>query len=190
MKNIFLSNGISLEIHSTIVEQQTKFSMLDDDFNNKFTSEIISKGHADRVNLYFIEDYSYGSYCGTNGCLGNSAGIPGSIGQKGKHNGVLISLKAHEKDDGSGLNSQLLAETSGHEMGHFLGLFHPNEKYGTLFDPIEDTPECSKGYSSADLCGLEYGADNLMFWNSWSNGNQDNLTEGQVYVLKRALIAK
>ncbi|MEC8237379.1 MAG: hypothetical protein VX063_06860, partial [SAR324 cluster bacterium] len=73
-------------------------------------------------------------------------------------------------------------------MGHFLGLFHTTESNGTDHDPISDTPECS--FTTANQCGKQYGADNLMFWSSWANGNQDNLTEGQVYVLKRALIAK
>ena len=110
---------------------------------------------------------------------------------------MLINLKAHEYDNGSGLNNQLLGETAGHEMGHFLGLFHPSESAGTLFDPIADTPQCPLSQNSnndskltAEECGQQYGADNLMFWDSWENGNQDNLTEGQVYVLKRALIAK
>ena len=97
------------------------------------------------------------------------------------------------KRDGP-LDNQLLAETAGHEMGHFLGLFHTTERNGIYHDPISDTPECS--FTTANQCGQQYGADNLMYWTLWEDssgnriGNQDNLTEGQVYVLKLALIAK
>ena len=183
MKNIYSTNGVILDVLETITLSESKYSQVSYDFTNSVTSEMASKGLADRVNLFFISDYTDASY------LGNSAGIPGSQGLAGSHNGVLISLKAHKKG-GSGLNDQLLGETAGHEMGHFLGLFHPTEEYGNEFDPIDDTPKCTIGRSTADLCGKEKGADNLMFWNPWSGGNQDNLTAGQVYVLKRALIAK
>ena len=118
--------------------------------------------------------------------------------KNGKLNGFgICENKGKTSEIGFFKNSQLLGETAGHEMGHFIGLFHPSESAGTLFDPIADTPQCPLSQNSnndskltAEECGQQYGADNLMFWDSWENGNQDNLTEGQVYVLKRALIAK
>ena len=188
MKNIYATNGINLDVEDTET-LESKYSQVSYNFNNSTTSEMVSKGDEDKVNLFFITDYTDAAY------LGNAAGIPGSQGLKGSHNGVLINLSAHKT--GGSLNKQLLGETAGHEMGHFLGLFHPSESAGTLFDPIADTPQCPLSQNSnndskltAEECGQQYGADNLMFWDSWENGNQDNLTEGQVYVLKRALIAK
>ncbi|MDP6465784.1 MAG: M43 family zinc metalloprotease, partial [SAR324 cluster bacterium] len=181
---------VILDVLETITLSESKYDNVSYDFTDSTTSEMVSKGLADRVNLFFISDYTDASY------LGNSAGIPGSQGLAGSHNGVLISLKAHKNGDGS-LKDQLLGETAGHEMGHFLGLFHPSESNGILFDPITDTPQCPSSKNTnndsnltAEECGQEYGADNLMFWDAWDNGNQDNLTAGQVYVLKRALIAK
>ena len=188
MKNIYSTNGINLDVKDTET-LESKYSQVSSNFNNSTTSEMVSQGDEDKVNLFFITDYTDAAY------LGNAAGIPGSQGLKGSHNGVLINLSAHKT--GGSLNDQLLGETAGHEMGHFLGLFHPSESAGTLFDPIADTPQCPLSQNSnndskltAEECGQQYGADNLMFWDSWENGNQDNLTEGQVYVLKRALIAK
>jgi len=188
MKSIFSTSGINLDVEDTET-LESKYSQVSYNFNNSTTSEMVSKGDEDKVNLFFITDYTDAAY------LGNAAGIPGSQGLKGSHNGVLINLSAHKT--GGSLNNQLLGETAGHEMGHFLGLFHPSESAGTLFDPIADTPQCPLSQNSnndskltAEECGQQYGADNLMFWDSWENGNQDNLTEGQVYVLKRALIAK
>ena len=180
---------MKLNILETTSITESKFSNVSYRFTNSITSEMVSKGDEDKVNLFFITDYTDAAY------LGNAAGIPGSQGLKGSHNGVLINLSAHKT--GGSLDDQLLGETAGHEMGHFLGLFHPSESAGTLFDPIADTPQCPLSQNSnndskltAEECGQQYGADNLMFWDSWENGNQDNLTEGQVYVLKRALIAK
>ena len=189
MNNIYSKNNVKLNILETTSITESKFSNVSYKFTNSITSEMVSKGDEDKVNLFFITDYTDAAY------LGNAAGIPGSQGLKGSHNGVLINLSAHKT--GGSLNNQLLGETAGHEMGHFLGLFHPSESAGTLFDPIADTPQCPLSQNSnndskltAEECGQQYGADNLMFWDSWENGNQDNLTEGQVYVLKRALIAK
>ena len=188
MKSIFSTNGINLDVEDTET-LESKYSQVSYNFNNSTTSEMVSKGDEDKVNLFFIADYTDAAF------LGNAAGIPGSQGLKGSHNGVLINLSAHKT--GGSLNNQLLGETAGHEMGHFLGLFHPSESAGTLFDPIADTPQCPLSQNSnndskltAEECSQQYGADNLMFWDSWDHGNQDNLTEGQVYVLKRALIAK
>ena len=199
MKSIYSNNGVTLDVHETITLEESKFTKVSPDFTNKITSEMVSKGDKDKVNLFFITDYSdKTSY------LGNAAGIPGSQGLKGSHNGVLINLSAHKT--GENLDDQLLGETAGHEMGHFLGLFHPSEskakyfdpitdKPENYFDPIADTPECTSGQISTLDCENQ-GANNLMFWTAYSileknNGKkQDNLTEGQVYVLKRALIAK
>lgn len=36
-----------------------------------------------------------------------------------------------------------LATTVAHELGHYLGLNHPNESDGTTYDPTGDTPRCT-----------------------------------------------
>lgn len=36
-----------------------------------------------------------------------------------------------------------LGTTVAHEMGHYLGLFHPSERDGTVHDPVADTPICT-----------------------------------------------
>ena len=179
MKSIYSNNGVTLDVSETITLTEEKYNVVSIDFNHAITSDMVSIGLSDRVNVYFT-NFEYSN------SLGISAGIPGSQGLVGNRNGVLISLDAHIKN--SNLNDQLLGETIGHEIGHFLGLFHTTEPDPKYHDPISDTPECS--FTTANQCGKQYGADNLMFWSSWANGNQDNLTEGQVYVLKRALIAK
>jgi len=57
-----------------------------------------------------------------------------------------------------------------HEVGHFLGLFHPTEREANPYpgDPIDDTA---------------YGdASNLMHWQLGG----DQLTAGQAFVMLRA----
>ncbi len=187
LKLIYSKSGIDLSIDSITKVSSSKYNIFSTSFTNYSTSKLLETcSEAGKVNIFFVEDlYSEGT-------LGISAGIPGSQGVKGNRNGVLVSLSSHVS--GNKIDDQLLAETAGHEMGHFLGLFHTTESNGIYHDPISDTPECS--FTTSNQCGQQYGADNLMFWTTWKDssgnriGNQDNLTEGQVYVLKRALIAK
>ncbi|MDP6463266.1 MAG: hypothetical protein QGH65_05130, partial [SAR324 cluster bacterium] len=74
MKNIYSTNGVILDVLETITLSESKYSQVSYDFTNSVTSEMASKGLADRVNLFFINDYRDKDY------LGNSAGIPGSQG--------------------------------------------------------------------------------------------------------------
>ena len=197
MSNIYSSNGITLTINSTISISDTQYAEVSGTFTNSITSALISQGDNGAVNLFFIEDYS-GNW---SGILGNAAGIPGSMGIANSWNGVLSSLSAHAS--GTTLDSQLLGETAAHEMGHHLGLFHTTEQGGTEFDIITDTAECAKnsrdndsnGQMSAEECD-GYGANNLMFWTSWSSTSrsagkkQETLSSHQQHVLKYSPLAQ
>ncbi len=195
MSDIYLKNGITLTIRSTITISETEYSAVSPTFTNSTTSALVKKGSSDAVNIFFIEEFS-----GSN-LLGNTAGMPGSMGDVNSWNGVLASLEAHAT--GSSLNSQLLGETAAHVIGLQLGLFHTTESNGTLFDILSDTPEChastqdndSSGSVTAEECE-GYGAENLMFWTSWTTSSQsagkkqETLSSHQQYVLKYSPIAK
>ncbi|MDP7157655.1 MAG: hypothetical protein QF922_05480, partial [SAR324 cluster bacterium] len=91
---------------------------------------------------------------------------------------------------------------TGHEIGHFLGLYHPTEYAGILFDPLSDTPECgsandsdSSGKVSAEECE-SYGGGNLMFWTAYTTSSrnsgkkQETLCSNQVRVIRYSPIAQ
>ena len=189
MSKIYRKNGIELVFGKAIVLTSSEYRVVSPSFTNATTSSLVGRGMADSVNLFFIEDLR-GS--GSSNILGMAAGIPGSLGIRGSYNGVLINISAHER--GSHLDSQLLGETAAHEMGHQLGLFHPSENRGTLFDPLDDTAECPRhndkngnGVIDAKEC-LGRGVENLMFWTSWQGGAQDNLTVDQIKILKKSIL--
>lgn len=52
----------------------------------------------------------------------------------------------------------MMAETIAHEVGHYLGLFHPVEDGFTYWDYLDDTEECTNRTNCEDVLGT-----NLMF---------------------------
>tara|TARA_B100000945_G_scaffold320934_1_gene332840 strand:- start:2614 stop:3807 length:1194 start_codon:yes stop_codon:yes gene_type:complete len=196
MSNIFNTNGITLSLKETITISDGQYATISSSFTDSTTSALISQGSEDSVNLFFVEDQPSSETA----ILGVSSGIPGAMAIASSWNGVINYLSAHAI--GSSLSSQLLGETAAHEMGHWLGLFHTTESTGDSFDPLSDTAQCplSLDQDSDDKVNAEecngYGADNLMFWTTWSASSQaagktqENLSSEQQYILKYSPIAK
>ena len=196
MASIYDNNGITLSVKNTITISESQYATVSSSFIDATTSSLVSQGSEDTVNLFFVEDQPSGETA----ILGVSAGIPGSMSIASSWNGVINYLSAHAT--GSTLNSQVLGETVAHEMGHWLGLFHTTEAAGSSFDPLSDTAQCpisldgdSDGKVYAEECE-GYGADNLMFWTTWSTSSQsagktqEKLSTEQQYILKYSPIAK
>lgn len=92
--------------------------------------------------------------------LGISGGLPGPPGMHGTgSSGVVMSVSLF--DDG-----QQMGRALAHEVGHYLGLFHPRESDSVTLDPLGDTPN---------------DPTNLMFLSA--TGGQD-LTESQRDVMR------
>ena len=196
MQTIYSNNGVTLTVNSVQTISGSQYTSVSSSFMDNTTSALLNQGQTDNISLFFVEDFSGSS----SGLLGISAGIPGSLGVSGNHNGVLVGLTGHAS--GGSLQTQLLAETTGHEIGHFLGLYHPTEYAGILFDPLSDTPECgsandsdSSGKVSAEECE-SYGGGNLMFWTAYTTSSrnsgkkQETLCSNQVRVIRYSPIAQ
>ena len=139
---------------------------------------------ANAVNMFFVHTIVGGGLSGYI-ILGESAGIPGNpfLGTTGS--GVAVTTANFP----AGLAD--ISSTWAHEMGHWLGLFHPTEANGYYFDPLLDTPECPRA-RDANANGLMepsecvgYGADNIMFWTSDPAISHAVFTANQNFVLQR-----
>lgn len=74
---------------------------------------------------------------------GMSGDIPGPLVSSGRSAVILSSLVAAGPDGAfSRQEERLFGETLAHEVGHYLGLFHPVEIDFAAWDALQDTPEC------------------------------------------------
>ncbi|MFN7143525.1 MAG: hypothetical protein ACK4YP_07115 [Myxococcota bacterium] len=119
---------------------------------------------------------------------GEAGGIPGPYAAA-DHAAVEVSWLANAGPDGEFQEADILlfGETMAHEVGHYLGLFHPVEDGFEYWDALEDTADCT-GYSR---CESELGS-NLMFPYPVCGGistssclRQDEVTTGQAGVVQR-----
>lgn len=119
------------------------------------------------------------------GIFGIAGDIPGPL-VPSPRSAVLISTDLASGTDGefSAEDVRLLAETMAHEVGHYLGLYHPVESDFDAWDLLDDTAECVTEGGCIDALG-----DNLMFpypvCGAVSCTPQDKLTVEQTEVANR-----
>ncbi|HEX2676557.1 MAG TPA: hypothetical protein VHM19_07950 [Polyangiales bacterium] len=140
------------------------------------------------LDIFFVADIEMRNSDG--GDVGGiSGGTPGPLGMHGTAgSGIAIST---DMMTASG-DPRRLGRTLAHEIGHMLGLFHPTEITGIVFDPLPDTPVCgaerddnNDGILDASEC-QDAGADNLMFPTTETSSTK--LTEQQRDVLRSAIL--
>ena len=122
---------------------------------------------------------------GSGGTYGVSGGLPGPLGTSGR-GAVVVSWLANAGADAtfSDADVRLFGETMGHEIGHYMGLYHPVEESLDAFDALSDTPRCASYVGCENLLGA-----NLMFpyplCDTDSCDPQFELTDAQVGVSQR-----
>lgn len=186
------TSNLTLEIDEIQLVTDGRFEEVSRNFTDPVTSELMQLGSANRINLFFIEDFSG---AGGAGLLGISGGLPGPFGQVSQTNGVLINATANLGESPTGF-ARNTAEIAFHEMGHFLGLYHTTERGFDPHDVIDDTPECLASNDRTTL-GIQGTADvdecpdgqNPMFWNTDFRGNKQPLSADQQEVIFRSPIA-
>jgi len=116
---------------------------------------------------------------------GIAGSIPGTL-LATQRSGVVISWLANAGGDAAfdDEDIRLYGETLAHEVGHYMGLFHPVESDYSYWDALDDTTQCS----SENNCDNQLG-DNLMYpypvcdWSACTP--QDQLSNDQAGVKHR-----
>ena len=172
---IYASHGIELEVE--LVSSDVKASLPSPATGNTAYEDLYAS-IGEGVVVVIGDDVG-----GAADLYGMSGGIPGPQDAT-DHSVVAISWLVHAGANASFSDAEieLYAETMAHEVGHFLGLYHPVEMGWNYWDALSDTDECQ----STKTCESAL-ADNLMFpYPVCGNGGctqQVDLSNAQVGVL-------
>jgi hypothetical protein len=104
---------------------------------------------------------------------GVAGGIPGTL-TPSSMTYVVVSWLSHAGFDAQFTRKEksMMGETMAHEVGHYMGLFHPVESSYAYWDALEDTPQCE----TWSRCEDELGS-NLMFPYAICSGSDCVVTE-------------
>jgi hypothetical protein len=168
--------------------------------NEEFGDLLASSGRINNqaMNFFFVQGFE-----NQPGAVGVSGKIAGpAIIQGTRYSGVVTTTLDGPIGDLTQADLLIQGATMAHEGGHYSGLYHTTERFGAgatgtglpawiLVDPINDTPACpvtndvnQDGMVGATEC-LNFDGMNLMFWLAEDGVVQDQLTEGQRFVLHR-----
>ncbi len=149
---IYASIGITLDVEygSVDIDAELPSSSVGDP-----AYEALGESMGDRKVILVVGE----TITGDSWLYGEAGGIPGPFAPA--NTGIVaVGWLANAGADGRFSDQDLLlyGETMAHEMGHYLGLYHPVEDGFEYFDALSDTQRCTS-YSS---CESALGS-NLMF---------------------------
>jgi hypothetical protein len=151
-REVYRAVGIELDIERFDLESSSLGAPSQGDFEAYEAMSGSTRPGA--VNLVILEEITdFG------GALGFAGGIPGPV-VPSNLSAVVVSSTLSAGTDGVFEPAEvvLLGETMAHEVGHYLGLFHPVEAAFDSWDAIDDTPQCL----DERTCVVDLG-ENLMF---------------------------
>lgn len=116
---------------------------------------------------------------------GVAGSVPGAL-VRTERSGVVVSWLANAGGDGefSDGDIRLYGETLAHEVGHYVGLFHPVETTWDMWDALGDTEDCT----TQSACERDLGENNMFPYPicSWTSCTaQDLLSDDQIGVTQR-----
>lgn len=181
------TNDLEFVIEPVDRLMNSDFEIVSSSFSDPVTGQMVTLGAADTINVFFVEDFADSETLG-----GISGGIPGGLGFQNGHNGVLINTSGFIFNET--LQEENLAETTFHEIGHLLGLYHTTEAQFTHTDVLADTPECVQAIHDENGNGTANTTEcpdvsNPMFWTRSALFDWEPLTDDQKHVLIHSPLA-
>lgn len=178
---IYASVGIELEVEYAELAVDPS---LPDTYEGLEEVQAFHEQNGERTVLMVIgEDIAGDVYT-----YGEAGGIPGPYAAA-EHAAVEVAWLANAGSDAEFSNADILlmGETMAHEVGHYLGLFHPVEDGFEYWDALDDTDECVGYNRCEDALGtnLMYPYPVCTTMNANSCVRQDQLTGEQAGVAHR-----
>ena len=119
-----------------------------EELNQMFTLSLPGKNE---LNFFFVDEIlqQVDSTSNNTSIVGIDGTIPGPASFGGTvHSGAVVNASnigagiCGSAVDVIGCGSDRTAYIAAHEGGHFLGLYHTTESFGSFFDPLTDTGQC------------------------------------------------
>jgi hypothetical protein len=177
-RDIYAGIGVQLDI--VRFENPNGVLQAPGEGNRAEYEELAASTRFGAVNVVLLEEIA-----GFAGALGFAGDIPGPL-MYTPESAVAVNLTLGAGTDGryDPRETILLGETMAHEVGHFLGLYHPVETAFTKWDALDDTEECTDSAGCIEALGT-----NLMFpfpvCNSAGCSPQQQVTPEQAALVHR-----